>query len=90
VSDARRTEGEPHDRLTRIGDGMIAAFDSHPEQLHGDRAMIFLDDGDERGGIALAGWENDAEAVAALLLHLKALFEANGRTLLIAPLGGDG
>ena len=86
MSDARRSEGEPHDRLTRIADRMITAAERQPEHRAGDKTIIFLDDGD-RGGIVLAGYDDDMDAMADLFVHLKAVFEANGKTLMLAPIG---
>lgn len=81
-----RTEGEPHDRLTRICSAMTETLDAHPENGEGDvKAVIVLDDG-KRGGIVLHGYEDDMAAMVDLLLHLKAVFEVNGKTLMIMPL----
>lgn len=80
-----RTEGEPHDRLTRLCAAMTEALDAHPE--HGDeKAIVFLQASDGRGGIVLHGYDDDVDAMADLLVHLTAIFEANGKQLLIAPL----
>lgn len=89
MSDERRTE-QPHDRLTRLCDAMTDALDAHPER--GDeKCIVFLQsETDQRGGLQLHGYENDTEAMADLLFHLRAIFRANGKDMLIAPLGGDG
>jgi len=84
--DVRRTEDEPHDRLTRISSRAIEAIEHDPETKPGDKCIVFLDTA-ERGGIGLSGYDSDSEAMAALLVHLRAIFEANGKTLLLAPLG---
>lgn len=87
MSDERRTP-EPHDRLTRLCDAMTKTLEEHPER--GDeKCIVFLQDG-ERGGLVLHGYDDDSEAMADLLVHLRAIFRANGKELLIAPLGGDG
>ena len=87
MSDERRTEGEPHDRLTRLCAAMTDALERDPEYAETVKCIVFLDDGD-RGGIQLHGaWEDDAEAMTALLVHLRAIFRANGTELLFAPLG---
>ena len=65
---------------------MTQAMENHPEYQGKDKAVIMLDDG-TRGGIVLSGYESDVDAMADLLMHLKAIFEANGKTLIIAPLG---
>jgi hypothetical protein len=88
MSDAKRTEGEPHDRLTRLCDAMTKALEADAEYRDGDKAIVFLDDGD-RGGIQLFGYESDTDAMADLLIHLKAIFEANGKTLMITTIGGE-
>lgn len=79
ADDVQRTE-EPHDRLTRICDEMTVTFDSHPEHRDEDKCIVFLDDG-ERGGLVLHGYENDIEAMVDLLMHLRAMFRANGKSL---------
>lgn len=84
--DVTRTEGEPHDRLTRLADTMSKALEADPEYRAGDKAIVFLDDG-KRGGIQLFGYDDDVEAMADLLIHLKALFEANGKTLMVTTIG---
>jgi hypothetical protein len=81
----KRTQGKPHDRLTRICDAMGKAMDAHPETRLGDKAIIFLDDG-QHGGISLHGYNNDVDAMADLLVHLTALFKANGKELQIIPI----
>ena len=88
MADERRTEGEPHDRLTRICDAMSATFATHAERGDDDKCVIFLD-GDERGGLVMIGYDDDAEAMTNVLMHLRAIFRANGKQLLIAPLGGE-
>jgi hypothetical protein len=86
VSNAKRTEGQAHDRLTRLCDRITDALEADPEYRDGDKAVIMLDDG-QRGGIVLHGYDSDADAMVDLLTHLKAIFEANGKTLMLMPLG---
>ena len=77
---ARRTEGRPHDRLTRLAAAMTDALETDPEYQDGDKAIVMLDDG-TRGGIVLHGYDDDVQAMTDLLCHLKAIFEANGKRL---------
>jgi hypothetical protein len=84
-----RTEGEPVDRLTRLTAAMTDALEAHPEYRGDEKCIVFLQD-NERGGIQLHGYDTDSEAMADLLYHLTKVFEANGKKLLIAPLGGEG
>jgi hypothetical protein len=82
--DVTRTEGDPHDRLTRLCAAMTDALDAHPER--GDeRCAIFLQD-DERGGLVLHGYDDDSEALTDLFLHLRAIFRANGGDLAFLPM----
>jgi hypothetical protein len=80
----KRTEGAPHDRLTRICDAMTVAMAEHPEAGPTDKAMIFLDDG-HRGGIVLHGYESDLDALTDLLTHLEVLFQTQGIPFHIVP-----
>jgi hypothetical protein len=84
MSDERRTT-EPHDRLTRLCAAMTAALDAHPERGT-EKCVVFLQDS-ERGGLQMHGYEDDADAIVDVLLHLRAIFNANGQELVIAPLG---
>ena len=86
---AKRTEDRPHDRLTRMCDAMVETMDLHPERQEGDRAIVMLTC-DESSGIVLHGYQDDSEAVAELFVHLAALFfEANGKRLMVVPIGRD-
>jgi hypothetical protein len=84
-----RTEGVPHDRLTRIGDAMTVAFDAHIEHREGDRCIVFLQDG-HMGGIAIHGYEDDTIALVDLLLHIKAMLAVNNKHLEIGFMNDDG
>lgn len=85
----QRSEDGPIDRLTRICDAMTDTLDAHPESTGDEKCVVFLQDGG-RGGFQLHGYEDDTDAIVDLFVHLTALFEANGKKLMIAPLGGDG
>lgn len=88
MSDELRTVGAPHDRLTRISARMMEAMDADPEFQEGDRAIIFLNNGDW-GGIGIHRFEGetpDLDALAELFIHLKAVFRANGKDLQIHAL----
>ena len=84
MSDERRTL-EPHDRLTRLCDAMTEALEAHPERGE-EKVIVFLQDG-ERGGLVLNGYEKDTDAMVDLLVHLRAIFRANGKDLHIVPIG---
>jgi hypothetical protein len=81
-----RTEGEPHNRLTRIADAMTAVLDRHPEAHPGDKAIVFVEDNGGDGGIGYTGFEDDADALASLLVHALALAEAAGKKLMVVPI----
>lgn len=85
MSDERRTEGEPHDRLTRIADRVSGYVEHDPEIRDGDRCIIFVNDR-HRGGIGLFGYDSDMHAFADLFVHMRAIMRANGKEMVIAPL----
>jgi hypothetical protein len=67
---------------------MSDALDAHPEHRDGDKAVIMLMNDDEgKGGLVAHGYDDDGEAAADLFLHLKAIFEVNGKTLVLASAG---
>jgi hypothetical protein len=80
-----RTEGEPHDKLTRLCAVMTAALEADPDYTDEIKCMVFLDDG-KRGGLQLHNYNNDTEAMADLFVHLTAIFEANGKKMIVVPL----
>jgi hypothetical protein len=69
---------------------MTQALDAHPER--GDeKCIVFLtSERDGQAGLVLHGYDEDTEAIADLVLHLRAIFEANGQQLLVVPLSGEG
>jgi hypothetical protein len=78
----------PVDRLTRMCDAMTEAFDAHPEHEDGDKCIVFLDD-QEHGGIVLHGYDDHFEALIALIIHLRAIFRANGQELQLVGIPDD-
>jgi hypothetical protein len=87
ISNVKRTDGEPHDRLTRICNRMIDALQADPE-YQGDQCCVFLDSA-EMGGMVFHGYDEWGEAVAAVFAHMAAMFEANGKKLMVVPIGHD-
>jgi hypothetical protein len=77
---------EPNDRLTELCAVMTDALDRAIEPWETPKCVVFLTDG-QRGGLQLHGYDDDSEAIVDLFVHLKALFEASGKTLMLAPLG---
>lgn len=86
MADEKRSEGKPHDRMTRLGAAMIETLEANPEYRDTVRTIIFLTDGD-RSGVALHGFASDHQAMAEIFMHMRAVFRANGQDLLFAPLG---
>ena len=78
--------GEAHDRLTRLCAAMTDALVAHPEATGTEQAVVFLQDG-SRGGLVMHGYVDDAEAIADVIWHLKAIFRSNGKTLMFGPIG---
>jgi len=76
------------DRLTRLAAAATDAFDAHPEHQVGDRCMVFVaSEKDQRNGLVLHGYDKDSDAIIDLLVHLRAIFRANGRDLHVVPIG---
>lgn len=86
MADTKRSY-EPHDRLTHLANEMLEVLKE--KDAKDVRAIVMLNT-DERGGIGLGNYEDEeAGAIADMFIHLKALFEAQGKTLMIAPLQGN-
>lgn len=81
----RRTEGEPHDELTRLGSDLIDVLKADPrgEEV---QAIIMLSRRD-RTGISMYGFPDDMEAVTMLFMHLRAIMRVHGKEVVIAGLG---
>jgi hypothetical protein len=73
-------------------DALEAALDAEAEldQAPGERpkCIVFLQDS-ERGGLQLHGYEEDTDAIVDLFVHLRAIFRANGKELMLAGLGKE-
>lgn len=85
MSKERRSEGRPHDRLTRLGEVMLAHLEAQPEYM-GEKAIVFVT-GLETGGIAVMGYEKDSEAIGDVILHLEAMLATQGKSLIVVPIG---
>jgi hypothetical protein len=75
---------QPADRLGELANEALELIAASPD---GDavRVIVYLEDG-ERCMTALAGWESDVDAIAAMVAHLAALMKANGKDLVVLPL----
>lgn len=87
MTNAKRYEGELVDRLTHLCSVMTSALEGDPEYKDGDKAILMLKDDSGQGGIVLSGYDDDMRATADLIIHLQAIFEANGKVFKILPLG---
>lgn len=67
---------EPFDRLTKLCDTMQKSIDS-PEN-DDVRGIIFLHDA-EKGGIVMMNYDDVNMGIGDLLVHLKALFNSQGK-----------
>jgi hypothetical protein len=88
VTDATMSD-EPRERMTRMCDAMTKTMVAHPEYRESDRCQIFIED-DTTAGIVLHGYDDQFDAVIALLIHLRGIFRANGQDLQLMALGDDG
>lgn len=81
----RHPDKAPDTKLGRLAEEMVEHFerlDHKPVRL-----LVMLDDPEEkRSMIGMSGYDEDTDAMVALFMHLKAIFEANGKQLLLAPL----
>ena len=66
----------PFDRLTHLCDQMEKAIEI--EENKDVKGIIFLHDADN-GGISVFNYEDDTEALADLLIHMKAIFASKGK-----------
>lgn len=84
----KKTVGEPHDRLTRMGNEVLDVLKEHPEYTPSVQAIIFLhDDETNRAGIGLQGYDDDLkDAVVDLFVHMQAMFAAMGKELQLMPI----
>jgi len=85
--DVERIEAD-QSRMTRICIAMIKTFDAHIELRKADRVIVFVEN-EEQGGIITNGYNDDYEAMVALLIHLRSLFRANGQDLQMVAIPGD-
>jgi hypothetical protein len=65
---------------------MVATFNGHSEKQPNDRAIVFLVD-EKRGGIGIAGYDDESEALLDLMVHMRAIFRARGQELHFVPVG---
>lgn len=76
-------------RLGRIAAAMTALADEHEEATPDDKVIVMMQDG-KMGMVHTSGYGEDDDAIAAMFTHLSALFESQGRTLLVMPMAGAG
>ena len=89
MAEEKRSQ-EAHDLMTRICDAMLAGAKAHPEYAEGMHCIAFISH-DGLGGIGIegyAGHSDDAEAIADLLFHLRAILRANGKDMQIVMMPG--
>jgi hypothetical protein len=67
----------PYDRLTELADVMQESINS-PEN-EDIKGIVFLQDS-ERGGIVLFGYDDVPSGLTSLLIHMKALFQSQGKS----------
>jgi hypothetical protein len=72
------TNDHPVDRLTHLCAEMTVPCE-RPENAD-IKAIVFLNDR-QRGGIVLHGYDSEAEAMAELFVHMKAVFNSIGKDL---------
>lgn len=76
MRDARRTDGQPHDRLTELAGVMVAALESE-EGADGVQAIVMLSDG-KLAGATIHGYDDVGEMAGHLISHARAILAAYG------------
>jgi hypothetical protein len=76
MKETRRTEDQPHDRLTELAGVMIAALESEPG-TDDVQSIILLSEG-RAAGVVIHGYDDDAQMLAHLASHMEAVFSAHG------------
>jgi hypothetical protein len=88
--DEHFTYDPEQEMLTRICARVIAAVEADPEYDPSIKMILMLDNG-ERGGIVAHGYEDPEGSgpLIDLLTHLRAMFRAQGKDIILAPLAED-
>jgi hypothetical protein len=86
LNDVRRS-GTPETPLTLLCNKLLSVLEQ--EDAPGVKAIVMLDNGTD-GGIGIYGYADDMEAIGDMFVHLAAIFEANGKGLMIVPLATMG
>lgn len=82
-----RSEGEPHDRPTRLLNAALEAVKAHPEYTD-EKLMLFLDSDEHgMGALVIDGYDDDAEAIANLFMHMRAIFRTQGKDMKLIEIG---
>ncbi len=76
MSEDIRESDEPFDRLTRLCDIMQESI--HTPENSDVQGIIFLHDATD-GGMVLMNYTDNSAALADLLVHMKALFNSQGK-----------
>lgn len=83
IDGASRSD-EPQDPITTLAEKVLKALEADPD-AEDVKAIVMLHRGEE-GGIAIAGYDDDAEAASDLYVYLKAIFNANGQQVILRDL----
>jgi hypothetical protein len=86
LNDVRRGE-TPETPLTLLCAKLLDVLEQ--KDVPSVKAIVMLDDG-VNGGIGIYGYADDVEAIGDMFVHLAAIFEANGKGLMIVPLATMG
>jgi hypothetical protein len=88
--DVSRSEGEPHDRKTRLANEVARAIDVHPDFHEGDQVIVVVSsDADKSSGIGLFGFEDDKDAIVTLFITLRAICRSAGKDLAFIGIPDD-
>lgn len=78
-----KRDTKPHSYGTEVANKMLGVFEHETKDLTGARCvvMLFVPGTPQEGGTALCGYERDSDAIADVLMHLRAIMRANGKDL---------
>lgn len=88
MKDVRRTTEAPDDRLGEIAGLLTETFDLLSPETD-EVKMILMLTATPAHMVVLSNYGDDFEAANDMIRHLAAVFEANGRRLMVVPIGHD-
>ena len=83
--DAFRSE-EPVDRLTELGDRVIAFLQTQDLYREGDKIIVTVHGQENVGGMAIIGYETDQEIVEDVQEYLRRILHTMGKDVIFTKM----